>query len=114
MQVRKTKRASNTPTAAAALEREAGKAGLTVAEAVKLCTENSWQGFRASYVRERGPRQAAPAPGMVNTFDYMLKAEADLKRLQAEREAREREEARITTKEPEYEYCENEGGLFGW
>lgn len=32
--------------------REAGKAGITLAEAVRICAENSWRGFRAEYLRK--------------------------------------------------------------
>ncbi|QTD44564.1 helix-turn-helix domain-containing protein [Ottowia testudinis] len=54
--VRKAKKAGPlTPTAVAGLLREAGKAGLTAAEAVTECCEAGWQGFRADwYARRRG------------------------------------------------------------
>ncbi len=34
------------------MEREARKAGITLAEAVRICAENSWRGFRAEYLRK--------------------------------------------------------------
>ena len=112
LQVRKAKKASNTLSAAAALEREAGKAGITIAEAVQLCAENSWQGFRAEYLRNR-QQAAAPrrflAPGMVDTLEYTEKAEKELMRLRAEREAREKAEQQ---NKDNYEHKEDRGVLF--
>ena len=51
MQVRKLKKAANTDIALQALIREAYQAGLPLNDAVKLCAENSWQGFQAKYVQ---------------------------------------------------------------
>ena len=111
LQVRKAKKASNTLSAAAALEREARKAGITIAEAVQLCAENSWQGFRAEYLQNR--QAAAPrrflAPGMVDTLEYTEKAEKELKRLRAEREAREKA---TQQRQDNYERKEDRGVLF--
>jgi hypothetical protein len=54
LEVRKGKRAGKiTPTVIAALEREAGKAGIDVADAVKACCEFGWQGFNAGWYAER-------------------------------------------------------------
>lgn len=48
--VRKAKKAGDcTPTAAAGLQREARKAGLTDSEAIEICCANGWQGFRAAW-----------------------------------------------------------------
>lgn len=47
--VRKAKKAPLTETALDDLKREAGKAGITVAEAVAICARRSWQGFNASW-----------------------------------------------------------------
>lgn len=47
--VRKAKRAPLTQTVLDDLAREAGKAGITVAEAVEICAKKSWQGFNASW-----------------------------------------------------------------
>ncbi len=49
LKVRKEKKAATTETAIAGVRREAEKAGLTMQEAVKLCCENSWAGFKASW-----------------------------------------------------------------
>lgn len=42
-----------TPTALAGLEREATKAGLTVAEAIAFCCEQDWRGFNAGWYADR-------------------------------------------------------------
>jgi uncharacterized protein YdaU (DUF1376 family) len=52
MAVRKTKKASMTDTALEAIQREAGIAGITFGEAVKIAAENSWQGFKAAWVNK--------------------------------------------------------------
>jgi hypothetical protein len=54
LQVRKAKKAGPlTDTAIAGLQREAGKAGLTLALAVTACVEFGWQGFNAGWYAER-------------------------------------------------------------
>ncbi len=47
--VRKAKRAALTQTALDDVVSEAGKAGISVAEAVRICAARGWQGFRASW-----------------------------------------------------------------
>lgn len=59
MEIRKTKKATNSQTAFDALVRESAKAGLSVDEAVTKCIEESWKGFRAIYMEERSPIPAA-------------------------------------------------------
>lgn len=59
MAVRKTKKASMTDTALEAIQREAGIAGITLGEAVKIAAENSWQGFKASWVQKDQPKNGA-------------------------------------------------------
>lgn len=49
LDVRKAKRAALTQTALDDLTREAGKAGISVAQAVRICAARGWQGFRASW-----------------------------------------------------------------
>lgn len=57
MQVRRDKRAKLTITAMAAIERESLSAGLTVCEALRVCAENGWQGFKADwYANLRRPK----------------------------------------------------------
>lgn len=50
LRVRKEKKAPLTETAWASVKREAQLAKLTPAQAVKMAAENSWQGFKASWV----------------------------------------------------------------
>ena len=52
--VRKAKRAPLTQTALDDLTREAGKAGLSIGEAVKICATRSWQGFKADWLKSSG------------------------------------------------------------
>jgi DNA-binding transcriptional regulator YhcF (GntR family) len=48
--VRKAKKATMTETALDGVTREASLAGITLGEAVKISAENSWQGFKASWM----------------------------------------------------------------
>ncbi|WP_424034469.1 hypothetical protein [Neisseria bacilliformis] len=53
--VRRDKRAATlTKTALNGLEREANRAGLSLAQAVTLCCERGWVGFRAEWLHEHG------------------------------------------------------------
>ena len=49
MIVRKDKKASNTDTALKGFLTEVNKAGISVAEAVKVAAESSWSGFKAPW-----------------------------------------------------------------
>jgi|GEM_PF-796537 len=62
--VRKAKRAGPvTATVVAALQRETAQAGISVAEAVRCCCEQGWQGFRAQWhANLLARRSAAGAP----------------------------------------------------
>jgi DNA-binding transcriptional ArsR family regulator len=54
MKVRKAKRAGEfTTTAIDGMEREALKAGLSLADAVRVCAEFGWQGFNAGWYEQR-------------------------------------------------------------
>jgi uncharacterized protein YdaU (DUF1376 family) len=54
--VRKAKRAGPVTAAVmAALRRESSLAGLSVAAAIKICAERSWQGFRAEWMQRDSP-----------------------------------------------------------
>lgn len=88
--VRKTKKASNTKTALDAVMREVGQSGYTLNQALRICCEKSWQGFKAEWVKDIKPAQVAPAI----PFDrdaYEAKRKADLaasrERYQREQEA---------------------------
>jgi len=50
LKVRKTKKAPVTETAMTLLEAEAGKAGLPLADVLKICVEKNWQGFKAEWL----------------------------------------------------------------
>lgn len=52
LEVRKAKKASMTDTALDAIKREAEIAGITLGEAVRIAAENSWQGFKASWLKK--------------------------------------------------------------
>lgn len=56
LKVRKTKKATNTDSAWGLFSREAGKAGVTIADAVRVCAERGWAGFEAEWIgkEERG------------------------------------------------------------
>lgn len=50
LKVRKSKKAPVTETAMTLLEAEAGKAGLPLADVLKICVEKNWQGFKAEWL----------------------------------------------------------------
>jgi hypothetical protein len=51
-----------TPTALEGIEREATKAGVSVADAIRFCCENDWRGFNAGWYLERiNGRKSQPA-----------------------------------------------------
>lgn len=51
--LRKAKKAPVTKIAMAGIEREASKAGITIADALRLCCERGWQGFNAEWVQSK-------------------------------------------------------------
>ena len=67
--VRKAKRAGAlTATAISCLRREAGKAGLTISEAVTACCELGWQGFNAGWYAERMAKKPAAGKSLETTY----------------------------------------------
>jgi len=70
--VRKNKKASNTESALKRFITECNKANISVPEAVQMCAENSWQGFKAEYLnnnnngiynrQRQDSRRETPAP----------------------------------------------------
>lgn len=69
--VRKAKRAPLTGTALDELKLEAGKAGITVAQAVAICAKKSWQGFNAGWNwKDEAQGRKTPAPDNFATKDY--------------------------------------------
>lgn len=51
-----------TETALAGIRREAERAGLSLADALAVCCERSWVGFRADWYADKGPQQARASP----------------------------------------------------
>lgn len=83
--VRKAKRAPLTATALAGVQREADKAGITLAEALRCCVEAGWQGFRAEWFARLNAPAAPPRPGHAPPAESFRERDA---RLQRERYAR--------------------------
>lgn len=59
--IRKAKKAPITETAIAGIKREAAKAGMSLADALAMCCERGWSGFKADWDGV-ARRPAAPAP----------------------------------------------------
>lgn len=53
LQIRKAKRAPMTETSLTRIRKEAGKAGLSLQEALETCCSRGWQGFEASWVQKQ-------------------------------------------------------------
>ena len=90
LEVRKKKKAANTLTAIRTLEREANKAGISLADAVELCAGNSWQSLKAEWIEKES---AAPEES-----EYMKAMNAQVRRqreidaeIEAERQRRMKE-----------------------
>ena len=66
LKVRRAKKAPVTELAMTGLQREADRAGLTLAQALTVCCEQSWQGFNAGWYANlqarSGSRAATPIP----------------------------------------------------
>jgi hypothetical protein len=61
--LRKTKRATVTPTVLRNIVAEASKAGLSLDSALSLCCTRGWAGFEADWVtRQQGPPNARASP----------------------------------------------------
>lgn len=54
LEVRRGKSAKMTDTALKGVRREAAKAGITLAQAIKISAENAWQGFKAEWLINKG------------------------------------------------------------
>ena len=54
--VRKSKKAPLTMTALAGIQREADKAGITMARAITECASRNWQGFKADWYAKDAPK----------------------------------------------------------
>lgn len=85
--IRKAKRAPLTATALEGIEREAGKAGLSLEQALRECCTRGWQGFNAEWVQPRlTPAQKAvdisrmTVPGPTGPDPTLLKIAEDRRR----------------------------------
>lgn len=58
--LRKQKRAAVTPTAISGIQREAGKAKVSLQAALQTCCERGWQGFRAEWLVGNPPTGSPP------------------------------------------------------
>lgn len=59
--IRKAKRAPLTATALDGIKREAGKAGITLEDALRVCIERGWQGYKAEWDKREGQVPAGTA-----------------------------------------------------
>ncbi|MBR4131610.1 MAG: hypothetical protein IKT99_01410 [Oscillospiraceae bacterium] len=79
--VRKAKRLPNTLTAYNSMKEEAAAAGISMAEAVKLCAQHTWAGFRRSYLNENRsqgyPTPTPPHKESVFEHNYRVKQQID-------------------------------------
>ena len=66
--LRKSHRAPITQTALKGIEREANSAGLSLEQALTICCERGWRGFRAEWLHsDRGNHPPQPKPNRINT-----------------------------------------------
>ena len=57
-----------TQTALKGIEREANSAGLSLEQALTICCERGWRGFRAEWLHsDRGNHPPQPKPNRINT-----------------------------------------------
>jgi uncharacterized protein YdaU (DUF1376 family) len=61
--VRKSKKAAPTRTAIDGVLRELGKAGISPADGIRLCTERAWAGFSPEWLQPKGPQARASPSG---------------------------------------------------
>ena len=75
--IRKSKKAVNTEMALKVLTDEANKAGIMVADAVRMCCENQWRGFKAEYyanlIRSMARREDTGGGGRLRSTEEMQK-----------------------------------------
>ena len=81
MEIRKAKRAPMTDTALEGIEREAGKAGLTLQAALEMSCARGWQGFQAGWVNGSKPHADAAAEAKRRIFGEESDVTDEAKRL---------------------------------
>lgn len=57
LSIRSAKKSPLSGTALAGIEREAAKAGMRLEDALAMCCERGWQGFKAEWAREQQPQR---------------------------------------------------------
>ena len=73
LQVRKTKRATNTEIAFKAVCEEIKKSGLSPNECITIAVQNSWQGFKAMWLEGRSFKSAPKTQKKESVFEHNLK-----------------------------------------
>lgn len=69
-----------TPTAMAGIRREADKAGMTLGEALAMCCERGWRGFKAEWVgegRARGSPTVLPPSKTLTAIETLQRMKSD-------------------------------------
>lgn len=79
MLIRKKKKAINTKHAFEMMLAEANKAGITLAEAVKICVDNQWKGFKAEYLQGLRERNSRGGRGFMSDAEAQAICDAGLK-----------------------------------
>lgn len=74
LKVRAKKKATNSETAFKALVRESSKAGVSINEAVMVCVENSWSGFKADWYKP----STSETPNQQTTLEMLNNAAKNL------------------------------------
>lgn len=77
--LRKRKRAALTPLALEGIRREAGRADITLGDALLVCIERGWQSFRAEWVA----KQTAGPPGATSAGNRRDRYAKDAEQIQA-------------------------------
>ena len=79
MLIRKKKKAINTKHAFEMMLAEANKAGITLAEAVKICVDNQWKGFKAEYLQGLRERNSRGGGGYMSDAEAQAICDAGMK-----------------------------------
>jgi len=83
--LRKAKKAVLTNTAINGIQREAKKAGISLEQALQMCCERGWTGFRADWVAGQAIRVANPRDVANLTTPTPANYDAALKKIEADR-----------------------------
>jgi hypothetical protein len=69
--LRKTKRAPVTDTAINGIRKESEKAGISLNQALEICCQNGWQGFKAEWHREQQTKIQSQKNTKFSGYDYL-------------------------------------------